>query len=169
MFYRTPHDIRVSIDVGCKSHQVAVGLSTGELISEFSISHQPEGFRTFFAKLEQLEQQYQCPVRVAMEGFNGYARPLDSMVLARGWQLYNINNLKLARFKEIFPGAAKADAIDARRGLELFQLNDHLPTAKKRDEGQVLHCNMPSVMPAVDKVHSWIRGLRQKTASGFSY
>ncbi len=130
MFNRIPEDIRVSIDVGCKSHQVAVGLSTGELIAEFNISHQSEGFRTFFARLEKLEQQYQCPVRVAMEGYNGYARPLDSMVLARGWQLYNINNLKLARFKEIFPGAAKTDAIDARRGLELFQLKDHLPTAK---------------------------------------
>lgn len=130
MFYHTPQDIRVCIDVGCKSHQVAVGLSTGEVIAEFSINHLPEGFRTFFAKLEQLEQQYQCPVRVAMEGYNGYARPLDSMVLARGWQLNNINNLKLARFKEIFPGAAKTDVIDARRGLELFQLMDHLPTAK---------------------------------------
>jgi len=130
MFYRTPLDIRVSVDVGCKSHQVAVGLSTGEVIAEFNISHQPEGFRTFFTKIEQLEQLYHCPVRVAMEGYNGYARPLDTMVLARGWQLYNINNLKLARFKEIFPGAAKTDAIDARRGLELFQLKDHLPTAK---------------------------------------
>ena len=130
MFSRIPLDIRVCVDVGCKSHQVAVGLSTGEVIAEFSISHQPDGFRTFFAKLEQLEQQYQCPVRVAMEGYNGWARPLDAMVLARGWQLNNINNLKLARFKEIFPGAAKTDAIDARRGLELFQLKDHLPTAK---------------------------------------
>ena len=130
MLDRPPLDIRVCVDVGCKSHQVAVGLSTGEVIAEFSISHQPDGFRTFFAKLEQLEQQYQCPVRVAMEGYNGWARPLDAMVLARGWQLNNINNLKLARFKEIFPGAAKTDAIDARRGLELFQLKDHLPTAK---------------------------------------
>lgn len=130
MFYCPPSDIRVSVDVGCKFHQVAVGLSSGEVLDEFSISHQPEGFRTFFAKLEQLERQYQCPVRVAMEGYNGYARPLDSMVLARGWQLYNINNLKLARFKEIFPGAAKTDVIDARRGLELFQLQDHLPMAK---------------------------------------
>ena len=130
MFYCPPSSIRVSVDVGCKSHQVAVGLSSGEVLDEFSISHQPEGFRTFFTKLEQLERQYQCPVRVAMEGHNGYARPLDSMVLARGWQLYNINNLKLARFKEIFPGAAKTDAIDARRGLELFQLQDHLPMAK---------------------------------------
>jgi len=48
-----------------------------------------------------------------------------------GYRLYNINNLKLARFKEIFPGAAKSDRIDARKGLELFQLSDHLPLAKE--------------------------------------
>jgi transposase len=53
------------------------------------------------------------------------------MVRARGYRLYNINNLKLARFKEIFPGAAKSDRIDARKGLELFQLSDHLPLAKE--------------------------------------
>jgi hypothetical protein len=38
-----------------------------------------------------------------MEGYNGYARPLDGLVRQRGYRLYNINNLKLARFKEIFP------------------------------------------------------------------
>lgn len=32
--------------------------------------------------------------------------------------------------KEIFPAAAKIDAIDARKGLELFQLSDQLPLAK---------------------------------------
>jgi len=40
-------------------------------------------------------------VAVAMEGFNGWTRPLDSMVRQRGYRLYNINNLKLARFREI--------------------------------------------------------------------
>lgn len=38
--------------------------------------------------------------------------------------------LQLARFKEIFPAAAKNDRIDARKGLELFQLCDHLPVAR---------------------------------------
>ena len=56
---------------------------------------------------------------------------LDSMVRQRGYRLYNLNNLKFARFKEIFPGAAKSDRIDARKGLELFQLSDHLPLAKE--------------------------------------
>lgn len=123
-------EIRVSVDVGCYSHSVAIGLSTGDVLDEFVIDHRPEGFRHFFSRIEKLEKKYHCPVAVAMEGFNGYARPLDTLVRAHDYRLYNINNLKLARFKEIFPGAAKTDKIDARKGLELFQLRDHLPIAK---------------------------------------
>lgn len=125
-----PLEVRVSLDIGCHQHRVAVGLSSGELLEEFDILHQAEGFDHFFARLSSYEHQYGCPVAVAMEGFNGYARPLDTMIRARDYRLYNINNLKLARFKEIFPGAAKTDALDARKGLELFQLRDHLPLAK---------------------------------------
>ena len=69
------------------------------------------------------------PIAVAMEGYNGHVRPLDSLVRARGWRLFNVNNLKLARFKEIFPAAAKSDRIDSAKTLELFQLRDHLPMA----------------------------------------
>ena len=64
-----------------------------------------------------------------MEGYNGHARPLDRLIQSR-YHLLNINNLKLARFKEIFPGAAKTDPIDSRKGLELFQLQQALPLAK---------------------------------------
>jgi hypothetical protein len=85
----------------------------------------------FTFDIEKHQKQRGCPVAVAMEGYNGYARPLDSLVRSRGYRLYNINNVKLARFKEIFPGAAKNDRIDARKGLELFQLSDHLPLAKE--------------------------------------
>lgn len=65
-----------------------------------------------------------------MEGYNGWARPLDSQTLARGWELYNVNNLKLARYKEIFPAPAKTDAIDTRRMLELFALDGHHGVAR---------------------------------------
>ena len=125
-----PLELRVGVDVGCHSHNVAIGLSTGEILEEFSIAHEPEGFRQFFSRIEKNERTYGCPVAVAMEGYNGYARPLDTLVRTRNYRLFNINNLKLARFKEIFPGAAKTDDIDARKALELFQLRDHLPIAK---------------------------------------
>ena len=123
-------ELRVSVDVGSRRHSVAIGLPDGRVLEEFVIAHRAEGFREFFSRIEKHQKARGCGVAAAMEGYNGYARPLDTMVCQRGYRLYNINNLKLARFKEIFPGAAKKDRIDARKGLELFQLRDHLPLAK---------------------------------------
>jgi transposase len=124
-------ELRVSVDVGYRRHSVAMGLSSGEVLEEFEIDHRPEGFQEFFARIEKQRKTKDCRVAVAMEGYNGHARPLDSLVRERGYRLYNLNNLKFARFKEIFPGAAKSDRIDARKGLELFQLGDHLALAKE--------------------------------------
>ena len=124
-------ELRVSVDVGYRRHSVAMGLLSGEVLEEFEIEHRLEGFQEFFSRIEKHNPKQGYSVAVAMEGYNGYARPLDSMVRQRGYRLYNINNLKLARFKEIFPGSAKSDRIDARKGLELFQLRDHLPLAKE--------------------------------------
>ena len=117
------HTLRVGIDVGSKRHRVAVGLPDGKLIDEFDVDHHQVGFHQFFRRIDALETKHQLPVTVAMEGYNGWARPLDGQIRRRGWALYNVNNLKLARYKEIFPAPAKTDAIDARRILELFQLS----------------------------------------------
>ena len=131
MSNKNPLELRVSVDVGYRRHSVAIGLPSGEVLEEFEIAHRPEGFEQFFSRIEKHQKIRACEVAVAMEGYNGCARPLDTMVRRHGYRLYNINNLKLARFKEIFPGAAKSDRIDARKGLELFQLSDHLPLAKE--------------------------------------
>jgi len=111
--------IYVSVDIGCRRHSVAIGLSNGDVLDEFAIFHRPEGFKQFFERIEHHRQRHGGAVALAMEGYNGYARPLDNLVKVRGYELYNINNLKLARFKEIFPAAAKNDRIDACKGLEL--------------------------------------------------
>jgi transposase len=126
----TPLELRVGVDVGSRRHTVAIGLSDGAVLEEFDIPHTGEGFRDFLSRVEAHARSHACPVAVAMEGYNGWARPLDALVRARDWRLYNVNNLKLARFKEIFPGAAKSDRLDTRKSLELFQLRDHLPLAR---------------------------------------
>jgi hypothetical protein len=117
-------ELYVSVDVGCHRYQIAMGLSNGKFLEAFEIARQPAGFREFFSRIEAQEARYGCAVSVAMEAYNGYARLLGSLVLLHEYRLYNINNLKFARFKEIFPSAAKTDALDARKGLELFQLRD---------------------------------------------
>lgn len=126
----TSQALHVSVDTGCYQHHVAVGLSNGEYLGCFEFNHNKEGFAEFFHEIEGYKQRSNGEVCVAMEGYNGHARPLDQMVLLRDYRLFNINNVKLARFKEIFPGAAKTDPIDSRKGLELFQLQQTLPLAK---------------------------------------
>ena len=125
-----PH-LRVGIDVGYKTHRVAIADPDGNILEEFNIPHTAAGFERFFARVEHHRRKDGLPVAVAMEGYNGYARPLDRLVREKGYQLYNVNNLKLARFKEVFPGAAKTDPIDARKIIELFHLQEHLPAAKE--------------------------------------
>ena len=66
-----PLEVRVSVDIGCYQHRVAIGLSDGQVLEEFDMVHQAEGFAHFFARIATYEQQYACPVAVAMEGFNG--------------------------------------------------------------------------------------------------
>ncbi len=87
-----------------------------------------------------------------MEGFGGYARPLDGQVLAQGWRLYAINNLKFARFKEIFPAPAKTDAIDARRMPQLMQLREQVPMARAL---------LQEVAP-VDALHQQLKALTRR-------
>jgi transposase len=134
-------EIRVCIDVGSQKHYVAIGLSTGQRLDEFSFKHTAEGIDGFFKRIKEWELKYCFPISVAMEGYNGYARPIDEYVLDHGYRLFNVNNMKLARFKEIFPSPAKSDPIDAWKMFELFTMKDTLPMAKnalqeieKRDE-----------------------------------
>jgi len=124
-----PH-LCVGIDVGYRAHRVGIAHPDGSILEEFDISHSDAGFQEFFRRVEARRCELSLPVAVAMEGYNGYARPLDRLVREKGYRLFNVNNLKLARFKEVFPGAAKTDPIDTRKILELFRLKDQLPLAK---------------------------------------
>ena len=109
---------------------MGIGLSEGEVLEEFEVEHTQRGFKDFFRRVERHRRGLKRPVEVAMEGYNGWARPLDTQIQQRGYRLLNVNNLKLARYKEIFPAPAKNEQIDARKMLELFQLQRSLPLAK---------------------------------------
>ena len=128
---QTNEEIRVCMDIGSKLHRVGIGLSSGSLLEAFDIAHSPEGIANFFNKIDSYVSIYNLPVSVAMEAYNGYARPIDQQVLAKGYRLFNVNNNKLAQFKKMFPGAAKTDDIDMKKMYELFGLSDHLPLSKQ--------------------------------------
>lgn len=144
--------LHVAIDVGSQQHRVAIGWDGGEPVEEFDCAHTPDGLNDFFARIRKHEDAHHAEVCVAMEGYGGYARPLDSQILAQGWRLYAINNLKFVRFKEIFPAPAKTDAIDARRMLQLMQLRGRVPMAS---------AVLQEVAP-VDTLHQQLKALTRR-------
>jgi transposase len=120
-------ELQVAIDVGSRVHRVAVGDADGHILDQFDVHHTARGMPAFFERIELLPHG---TVAVAMEGYNGWARPLDQRILAHGWKLFNVNNLKLARYKEIFPAPAKSDNIDSLRMLELFRMRESIHVAR---------------------------------------
>jgi transposase len=126
-----PQEIRICMDVGSHQHRVLIGLRNGDILEEFDLAHTPSSIKQFFQKTENYKIKYSAKVVFAMEGFNGHARPIDKFALIRGYRLLNVNNNKLAKFKEIFPGPAKSDKIDTRKIFELLTLCDYVPAAKR--------------------------------------
>ena len=52
-----------------------------------------KGFEHFSRRVELHRQRLERPVEVAMEGYNGWALPLDQQIQQRGYRLLNVNNL----------------------------------------------------------------------------
>ena len=123
--------LRVALDIGSKKHCVGIGNAEGGVLEEFEITHDQAGFDQFFRRVGTHEKDSGWKVVVAMEGLNGWARPLDQMIQKRGYELLNVNNVKLARFKEIFPAPAKTDKIDTRKILQLMHMREVLPLGKR--------------------------------------
>ncbi len=114
--------------MGAISHQVCIASPEGQILEEFAMPHDEEGFRHFFRRVEHHRKG--GPVAVAMEGYGGHARPLDGRILSRGRALFNVNNLKLARFREIFSAPAKSDRRDAWLISTLLALKEKHPAAR---------------------------------------
>ncbi len=73
MIQSTPQELHVSVDVGCYQHDKA-------------------GFADFFKQIEHFKKSSNGQVSIAMEGYNGHARPLDQMIQSKKYRLLNINN-----------------------------------------------------------------------------
>ena len=112
-------------DVGCHHHQIAI--SKNGIVKEFRIPHNKNGFDQL---LTELRKQHGA-ILIGMEGNNGYARPLDQILLNLKYHVVNINNLKLARYKEVFQTPAKTDRLDALAIVSLLEAAPILSRNKK--------------------------------------
>ncbi|MDP2239471.1 MAG: hypothetical protein Q8K18_04815 [Burkholderiales bacterium] len=67
----TVNELQVAVDVGARTHRVAVGDASGRLLEEFDLAHTAAGLSGFFERVEGLRGKHKMPVAVAIREGTG--------------------------------------------------------------------------------------------------
>jgi len=79
-----------------------------------------------------MEKKEGGKISFALEGKNGYGAPLDRILLDKEFTLYNVDNLKLKRFRDVFAGEWRDDQRDSLMLSKMLKLKDYLNAEKKK-------------------------------------
>ena len=114
------------IDVGSEFHHVVVIDNEGKVLYDKRVLHRFREFYGVVKELKEAERKAGGEISFGIEGKNGYGAPFDRVLSESGFNLYNIDNLKLKRFRNIFGAEWKSDRRDARMLAKLMKLRSQL-------------------------------------------
>ncbi len=120
------------IDIGSESHHVIIMDDTGKVLCDRKVAHRFSGFREAIGEFKGIEEQQQGEITFAIEGKNGYGAPFDRMLLESGFKLYNVDNLKLRRFRDVFGAEWRNDRRDAKMLAKMLKLKDHMDAEEEK-------------------------------------
>jgi len=103
----------IGIDVSKDIHHVYVLLPDNST-EQLKVKQSTKGLRDFVNHLKGLQEEYRAEVIIGLEAVNGYASPLDRMLLDAGFVLLNVNSARLYNFRRIYGVPFKNDPHDAR-------------------------------------------------------
>ena len=110
--------LRVGVDVGSRCHTVAIGLSDGSLLEEFEIPHTAEGFREFFARVEDSGRRH--ATAEALAAYEAH-RAEDRLMRAVNHYILGQRGEARALLRQVKPRRMLASArVQRRRLLVLF-------------------------------------------------
>ncbi len=121
------------IDVGSDKHHVIIMTEKEEILyDDREVAHSISEFHKASEEFRAIEAREKATITFAMEGKNGYGSPLDRILIENGFTLYNVDNLKLKRFKDVFGAEWRNDRRDARMLAKMLKLKDHVDNEKEK-------------------------------------
>jgi len=120
-----PLELRVGVDVGCYSHNVAIGLSSGEILVEFEVRFSP-----FLLADRKTTTRIRLPRGGCDGGVQWLCSPVGYSCKRPRLPAFQRQQYETGTFQRDIPRCRQTDRIDTRKCLELFQLRDILPLAK---------------------------------------
>lgn len=120
------------IDVGSERHHVIIITDTGNVLYDRKVEHRFSELKEAVMEFRAIERREHGKITFAIEGKNGYGAPFDRMILDEGFTLYNIDNLKLRRFRDVFGAEWRNDRRDAKMLAKMMKLKDHVDAKKEK-------------------------------------
>jgi len=120
------------IDVGSESHHIIILDEEDNVLYNKKVSHKLNEFTENINLFKQIEKKEGGKISFALEGKNGYSNPLDRILLDQGFTLYNVDNLKLKRFREAFAGEWRDDQRDSLMLSKMLKLKEHINSKREK-------------------------------------
>ncbi|MHC2995469.1 MAG: transposase [Candidatus Atribacteria bacterium] len=120
------------IDIGCESHHIIILDEEDNVLYNQKVAHKLNEFAENAKLFKQIEKKEGGKLSFALEGKNGYSAPLDRILLDQGFTLYNVDNLKLKRFREAFAGEWRDDERDSLMLSKMLKLKEHINSERER-------------------------------------
>ena len=120
------------IDVGSEQHHVIIMDDKEKILYDREVAHKFNDFHEAIGEFRKIETKEKVTIEFAMEGKNGYGSPFDRLLIENGFRLYNVDNLKLKRFKDVFGAEWRNDRRDAKMLAKMLQLREHVDNGKEK-------------------------------------
>jgi transposase len=120
------------IDIGSESHHVIIMDGTGEVLYDRKVAHKFSKFHEAIREFRGIEEKQRGEITFAIEGKNGYGAPFDRILMENGFKLYNVDNLKLRRFRDVFGAEWRNDRRDAKMLAKMLRLKDHMDAEEEK-------------------------------------
>lgn len=124
--------LHAGIDVGSEQHHVIIMDDKEKILYDREVAHKFSGFHEAIEEFREIEAKEKMTIEFAMEGKNGYGAPFDRLLIGNGFRLYNVDNLKLKRFKDVFGAEWRNDRRDAKMLAKMLQLREHVDKGKEK-------------------------------------
>ncbi len=120
------------IDIGSGEHHVIIINDKEKILYDRAVAHKFSEFYEAIEEFREIETREKVTITFAMEGKNGYGSPFDRILIENGFTLYNVDNLKLKRFKDVFGAEWRNDRRDARMLAKMLKIRDHVDKGKEK-------------------------------------
>jgi len=120
------------IDVGSESHHITILDEEDNVLYNQKVAHKLNEFTESIKLFKQIEKKEGGKLSFALEGKNGYSAPLDRILLNQGFTLYNVDNLKLKRFRQAFAGEWRDDQRDSLMLSKMLKLKDYINSEREK-------------------------------------